>query len=90
METIVKKQVRTIKANSKDIAMTYRQLKKKVGEAWAFLGNPVYERGILTSANLLYYDTDKKKVLEQIPKQEKGHFAIHFFGTIDPKQVYIL
>ena len=83
METIVKKQ-------NKDIAMTYRQIKRKVGEAWAFLENPVYERGMLTSANLLYYDSDKSKVLEQIRKYKKGHFAIRFFGTVDAKQVYIL
>ena len=80
----------TIKKQSEDTAMTYSQIKRKVGEAWAFLENPVYERGMLTSANLLYYDSDKAKVLEQFDKYEKGHFAMFFFGKMDTKQVYIL
>jgi len=81
----------TIRVNrNKDISMTYVQIKKKVGEAWAFLENPVYEKGVLLSANLLYYNTDKSKVLEQISKYENGHFAVRFFGKVDKKQVYIL
>ena len=86
MTTTVKKH----NVGKKDIAMTFGQIKKRVGEAWAFLENPVYENGTLKSASLLYYDTDKTKVLEQISKYEKGHFAINFFGTVDTKQVYIL
>ena len=70
--------------------MTLAQMKKKVGEAWAFLENPVYEKGILTSARLLFYNADKSKVLEQFSKYKNGHFALYFFGTVNDKQVYIL
>ena len=70
--------------------MTSAQIRKKVGEAWAFLENPVYEKGALSSARLLYYDADKSKVLEQFGKYKKGHFAMYFFGTVDAQQVYIL
>ena len=77
--------------SKKDMAMTSRQIRKKVGEAWAFFENPVYdEREALKSANLLYYHADKKKVLEQFSKYEKGHFALRFFGTWDIKQIYII
>jgi hypothetical protein len=86
METIVKNSNITEKNN----LMTYSQIRKKVGEAWAFLENPVYENGILTSAKLLYYNSDKKKVLQQFKKYQNGNFALSFCGTIDRKQVYIL
>ena len=86
MEAVVKKS----SMSKKNMAMTSRQIRKKVGEAWAFLENPVYEKGALTSASLLYYNADKAKVLEQISKYEKGHFAVKFFGKIDEQQVYIL
>ena len=82
MEAVIKEK--------QEAAMTSVQIRKKVGEAWAFLENPVYEKGRLISANLLYYDADKKKVLEQIPKYKKGQFAVRFFGTVDPEQVYLL
>jgi len=88
--TVVKKQNRTIHAEKKDTVMTSLKIRKKVGEAWAFLENPVYEKGVLKSANLLYYNADKNKVLQQISKYKKGHYAIRFFGTIDTKQVYII
>ena len=86
MEAIIKSRHK----EKQQVSMTSRQIKKKVGEAWAFLENPVYERGRLVSANLLYYDTDKSKVLEQIPKHKKGHFAMFFFGTMDADLVYLL
>ena len=70
--------------------MTLAQMKKTVGEAWAFLENPVYKNGALTSASLLFYNADKSKVLEQFSKYKNGHFALYFFGTVNNKQVYIL
>ena len=77
--------------DNKDVGkMTPAQIKKKVGEAWAILENPVYENGILQSAELLYYNADKAKALEQLSKCKNGHFAFRFFGTIDTKQIYIL
>jgi len=89
-KTIVEKSNTEGNNGKNNIKMTTKQIKRKVGEAWAFLENPVYDRGILTSANLLYHSADKDKVLDLINKYEKGNFAIKFFGTLDPKQVYIL
>ena len=90
METIVKKYNKTSRIGNKDMVMTSGQIRKKVGEAWAFLENPVYENGTLKSANLLYHNTDKTKVMEQFNKHKRGHFAMYFFGTVDTQQVYIL
>jgi len=73
------------------ISMTTRQIKKKVGEAWALLENPVFdEKEVLVSAELLYYNTNKAKVLEEMSKYKKGHFAMFFFGTMNPNIVYLL
>jgi hypothetical protein len=54
--------VRTCNKEELNIQMTSAQISKKVGEAWAFLENPVYEKGALAAASLLYYNHDKTKV----------------------------
>jgi len=85
METIEKMQNKT--ANR----LTEKQIKRKVGEAWALLENPVYnEKQVFQSAELLYYNADKVKVLEESKKFEKGHFALFYFGTPDPNVIYLL
>jgi len=90
METTVK--TRNNKAVGK---LTKRQIKNKVGEAWALLENPEYsEKEVLLSAELLYYDADKTKVHEESRKyfgtrKNGGHFAVRFFGTPDPNVIYL-
>ena len=91
MDTIVKTR------NNKIVSrMTERQIKRKVGEAWALLENPEYsEKQVFLSAELLYYDADKEKVLDEMSKQfgtrkNGGHFAVFFFGTPDPNVIYLL
>ena len=91
METTVTK--RTDKTNGR---LTARQIKRRVGEAWALLENPEFnEKEVLLSAELLYYDADKKKVHEESRKyfgtrKNGGHFAVFFFGTPDPNVIYLL
>ena len=70
--------------------MTYLQIKKEVGNAWALLANPTYKNGILKSADLLFFDLDKTKVREHLTKNKKGHFAIFYFGDINIEQAYLL
>ena len=91
METTVKTR------NKKDVGrLTERQIKRRVGEAWALLENPEFsEKEVLLSAELLYYDADKKKVHEESRKyfgtrKNGGHFAVFFFGTPDPNVIYLL
>jgi len=88
----------TVKIQNKKAVgrMSERQIKRKVGESWALLENPVYdEKQVLLSAELLYYDADKakvrKKMREQFGTRENGgHFALFFYGTPDPNVVYLL
>ena len=91
METTVKKR------SSKTVGwLTVRQIKRRVGEAWALLENPEYdEKEVLVSAELLYYNADKVKVHEEARKlmgtrKNGGHFAVFFFGTPDPNVIYLL
>ena len=89
MEVAVKTRKKAI--SGQEGLLTERQIKKKVGEAWALLKNPVYEKGLLVTAELLYYNADKAKVREQLRKREPGgHYAMFYYGTIDPNIVYIL
>jgi len=90
METTVNK-----RSNKSAGMLTERQIKRRVGEAWALLENPVYdEKQVLLSAELLYYNADKTKVLEemreQLEKRKRGHYAMFYYGTPDPNVVYIL
>ena len=91
MEAAVKK-----RSNKAVERLTKRQIKKRVGEAWALLENPEYsEKQVLLSAELLYFDADKKKVHEEMSKcfgtrKGGGHFAVSFFGTIDPNVIILL
>jgi hypothetical protein len=88
----------TVKPRSKksDGRLTKRQIKKKVGEAWALLENPEFnEKEVFLSAELLYYNADKTKVHEEMSKQfgtrkNGGHFAVFYFGTPDPNVIYLL
>jgi len=91
METTVKKR------NDKTASMlTERQIKRRVGEAWALLENPVFnEKEVLVSAELLYYNADREKVHEEVMKirdtrKNGGHYAVFFFGTPDPNVIYLL
>ena len=78
-------------ADSRNGRMTERQIKRKVGEAWTLLKDPVFEKGLLVSAELLYYDKDKTKVREQLRKREHGgHYAFFYYGKIDPNVIYVL
>ena len=91
METTIKKR------DTKTVGrLTERQIKRRVGEAWALLENPEFnEKEVLLSAELLYYNADRDKVHEESRKyfgtrKNGGHFAVFFFGTPDPNVVYLL
>ena len=86
MEPTVKK-----RGNKAVGRLTERQIKRRVGEAWAVLGNPVFdEKEVLVSAELLYYNADKVKAREYLRECKNGHFAFFFFGKPDPNVVYLL
>ena len=70
--------------------MTYSQIKKEVGNSWAFLSNPEYQNGMLKSAELLFFDENKAKVTAQLKKHTKGHYAMIYFGEVNAEQAYLL
>jgi len=87
-----------MEANNKNSVgrLTERQIKRRVGEAWALLENPVYdEKQVMLSAELLYHDADRAKVHKEVMKykgtrKNGGHFAVFFYGTPDPNVAYLL
>jgi hypothetical protein len=91
METIVEN-----RSHKSVERLTERQIKKRVGEAWALLENPEFdEKEVMLSAELLYFDADKRKVHEKSreyigTRKGGGHFAVFYYGTPDPNVVYIL
>ena len=70
--------------------MTYFQIKKEVGNAWAFLSNPEYQNGALKSAELLFFNEDKAEVMKQLKNHTKGHYAMVYFGEVNTEQAYLL
>jgi len=86
METTVKK--RNSKANGR---LTEKQIRRRVGEAWAVLGNPEFdEKDVLVTAELLYHNADKAKAREYFRQCKNGSYAFFFYGTPDPNIIYIL
>ena len=47
-------------------SLTYNQIKKKVGDAWALIANPEYSKknGKLAKGILLLFDKDKKRYIK--------------------------
>ena len=72
--------------------ITYNQIKKQVGDAWALVANPEYSTitGQLKSAELIYFDKDKDKVYKEADKCKSKHIGFFYFGTIPKDQIFIL
>jgi len=72
--------------------LTYKQIKKKVGEAWALIANPVYsdKTGQLKCAELLFFDKDKEKVHNESMKCKNMHIGVFYFGEFPTNQIFIL
>ena len=65
--------------------LTYNQIKKKVGESWALIYNPVFsvKTGKLLKGDLKNFDKNDKKLLEIVShdKNSKKVFTILWFGA---------
>jgi len=64
--------------------LTYNQIKKKVGEAWALIYNPIFsdKTGKLLKGELKSFDKSDKNLLGIVSrdKNPKKVFAILWFG----------
>jgi hypothetical protein len=89
MEAVVKSRKKSpITENG---TLTVRQIKRRVGDEWAIIKNPVYsEKQVLLSGELYYHNKDKEKVLERMGPGVQGHLALKYFGKPDPNVIYIL
>lgn len=72
--------------------LTYNQIKKKVGDAWALISNPEYsdKTGLLKRAELLYFDKDKEKVHKESMKCKNMNIGVLYFGEFPADQIFIL
>ncbi len=73
--------------------LTYNQIKKKVGEAWVLIYNPVYseKNGKLLKGELKGFDTVEKNLLEMVSKDKKPkkYFTIVWFGQVCDEKILI-
>lgn len=72
--------------------LTYNQIKKKVGDAWALIANPVIseKNGKLLRGELIFFDSDKEKVNKFALKDNHKHITVRYFGEITKDQIFIL
>lgn len=72
--------------------LSSKEIKQKVGDAWALLSNPVYspKTGKLLRAELLFFDKDKKKVHNKSMKCKNMNIGVFYFGEIPENRILIL
>ena len=72
--------------------LTYKQIKQKVGAAWALIANPVLSKktGKLLRGELIFFDKNKSKVNKFTLKDTHKHITVQFFGEIPKDQIFIL
>ena len=72
--------------------ITYNQIKKKVGNAWALIANPMYSEktGKLLRGELVFFDADKENVHKFTLKDKHKHITVRYFGEIPKDQIFIL
>lgn len=72
--------------------LTYKQIKQKVGNAWALIANPILSEktGKLLEGELIFFDKEKTKVNKFTLKDTHKHITVHFFGKIPKDQIFIL
>ena len=88
MEVAIKKPKKTSDRNNGVLSL--RQIRNRVGDGWAIIQNPEFEKGQIARGELLYHSSDRKKTLQELGKCKNGDFAFKYCGKIDPNVVYIL
>jgi len=72
--------------------LTYNQIKKEVGDAWALIANPVLSEktGKLLKGELIYFNENKEKVQQFTLNDVHTHITVRYFGKIPENQIFIL
>jgi len=73
--------------------LAYNQIKKKVGEAWALVYNPVFSEktGKLLKGELVEYNENKQKLISIVEKNKTKNlsFTIKWFGKIPEDKILL-
>jgi hypothetical protein len=73
--------------------LTYNQIKKKVGEAWALIYNPEYSEntGKLIMGELIDFNDNKKDLITIVEndKTKNLHFTIKWFGKLPDDKIIL-
>ena len=88
MEVAIKKPKKA--AERRNGVLSLRQIRNRVGDGWAIIKNPEFEKGQIARGELLYHSSDRKQTLHELGKCKNGDFAFEYCGKIDPNVVYLL
>ena len=88
MEATVKKP--KITNGSRNGALSFRQIRNKVGDGWAVIKDPEFNGAIFLKGELVYHSKDRLEALEEFGKCKSGTFYFKYCGKPDPNVVYIL
>jgi len=73
--------------------LTYNQIKKKVGEAWALVYNPVFSEktGKLLKGELIEFNDNKQKLISIVEKNKNKNlsFTIKWFGKVPEDKILL-
>ena len=70
-------------------ALSFRQIRNRVGDGWAIIKDPEFNGCILLGGKLLYHSSDRIKALDEFGKCDNGHFAFKYCGKPDPNAIWI-
>ena len=88
MEVKVKKP--KIMAGSRNNALSFRQIRNRVGDGWAIIKDPEFNGAIFLKGELIYHSKDHEQAYEEFGKCKDGTFYIKYCGKPDPNTVYLL
>ena len=88
MEAKVKKP--KITSGSRNVALSFRQIRNRVGDGWAIIKDPEFNGAIFLKGELIYHSSDHEKAYEEFGKCKDGTFYIKYCGKPDPNTVFIL
>jgi hypothetical protein len=90
-----RKEMETIKtpkktANSLNGALTFRQIRNRVGDGWAIILDPEFNGSIFLKGKLLFHSLNKEEAVEEYCKRDENHLYLKYCGKRDPNLVYLL
>jgi len=88
MEVTVMKPKKTVERQNG--ALSFRQIRNKVGDGWAVIQDPEFNGCILLGGKLLYHSGDRKQALKKFGSCNERDVLFKYCGKPDPNTVFIL